>query len=333
MIGILIAYLVVSAQREPSRLLVMFIALMCFEVFFLAVVDWLARPCRANWRGGASSGNALAARGMLVYFFAGHRALGRALLGPWTRVAREGALAGLAGAAAVAHGSSSTIWPRACHSAPRPSSARHSSRGCATPALVITVPGHLKYTVVHGLAFVAFGWLAAGLLALVDREPQLIVAVSCCSLLRGVLLRAHRDPRRMAVRDADLVDDRRRQRAGGRGDAGLSPPRAPDRLATASIGPSSEADSGVGSAAPARLDRLTRASPRGAPRLAARRPPLGRPADSGLASRGASPDGSAAPARLDRLTRASPRGAPRLAARRPPLGSNYPIGALPGRLL
>src|SRR5574342_1306292 len=38
LIGVLIAYLIVSAQREPSRVLILGIARLCFEVFFLAVV-------------------------------------------------------------------------------------------------------------------------------------------------------------------------------------------------------------------------------------------------------------------------------------------------------
>src|SRR5262249_56725415 len=103
MIGVLIAYLIVSAQRLPNRLLMFFIVLMCFEVFFLAVVTWLAHPVlnELTW-WAILLGNALAAAGMLIYFFVGHRALGRALLGPWTRVAHEGLVAGLAGAVAVA---------------------------------------------------------------------------------------------------------------------------------------------------------------------------------------------------------------------------------------
>src|SRR5262245_9505816 len=42
--GILIAFLIVAAQREPARLLMLVIALLCFEVILLAVVVWLARP-------------------------------------------------------------------------------------------------------------------------------------------------------------------------------------------------------------------------------------------------------------------------------------------------
>jgi len=185
LIGVLIAYLIVSAQREPSRLLVMFIGLMCFEVFFLAVVVWLAHPVLnelAWWT--ILVANALAALGMLVYFFVGYRALGRALLGPWTRVAREGALAGLAGAAAVA------VWFLLYDLAAGMPLRTPALLGAALfhglrdpGALVISLPLVLQYTVIHGLAFIAFGWAAAGLLALADREPRLLfgfVMLFCC---------------------------------------------------------------------------------------------------------------------------------------------------------
>jgi hypothetical protein len=50
-------------------------------------------------------------------------------------------------------------------------------------ALVITLPLVLQYTAVHGLAFIAFGWAAAGLLALADREPCVLFGIFmlfCC---------------------------------------------------------------------------------------------------------------------------------------------------------
>ena len=49
--------------------------------------------------------------------------------------------------------------------------------------LVITWKGVLEYTLVHVLAFAIFGWLAAGLLALADREPRVLfgfVMLFCC---------------------------------------------------------------------------------------------------------------------------------------------------------
>ena len=50
-------------------------------------------------------------------------------------------------------------------------------------ALVITWTGVVQYTVLHVLAFAIFGWLAAGLLALADREPRLLfgfLMLFCC---------------------------------------------------------------------------------------------------------------------------------------------------------
>ena len=186
LVGVLIAYLIVSAQREPSRVLTLFISLLCFEVFFLAVLTWLAHPVLGElawWT--ILVANALAAGGMLIYFFVGHRALGRALLGPlWTRVVREGIVAGLLGAIAVA------LWFLAYDVAagvPLRTPALLGAtlfHGLREPgALVITTPLVLQYTVVHGAAFIVFGLAAAGMLALADREPRLLFAfvmLLCC---------------------------------------------------------------------------------------------------------------------------------------------------------
>jgi hypothetical protein len=185
LIGILIAYLIVSAQRQPSRLLVLFIVLVSFEVFFLTVLVGLAKPVLGElawW--SILLANALAAAGMLAYFFVGHRALGRTLLGPWSRVAREGFVAGMIGAVAVA------VWFLLYDMAagiPLRTPALLGAalfEGVRDPgAVTITLPLVLKYTLVHGAAFVLFGWLAAGLLALADREPRLMfvfVMLLCC---------------------------------------------------------------------------------------------------------------------------------------------------------
>jgi hypothetical protein len=50
-------------------------------------------------------------------------------------------------------------------------------------ALAITPSLVMKYTLVHGAAFLVFGWLAAALLDLSEREPRLLFAVVmlfCC---------------------------------------------------------------------------------------------------------------------------------------------------------
>ncbi|HEY7040698.1 MAG TPA: hypothetical protein VID28_17675 [Methylomirabilota bacterium] len=186
MIGVLIAYLIVTVQREPSRVLMLFIGLMCFEVFFLAVVTWLAHPVLDELAWWAILvGNALAAFGMLAYLVLGYRALGRALLSPlWNRTVREGIWAGLLGAAAVA------VWFLVYDTAAGVPLRTPALLGAALfhglrepSALQITLPLVLLYTVVHGAAFVAFGIAAAGLLTLADRDPRLIfglVMLFCC---------------------------------------------------------------------------------------------------------------------------------------------------------
>jgi hypothetical protein len=150
------------------------IALLCFEVFFLAVVVWLARPVLDDVAWWAILlANVLAAGGMLAYFFVGHRALGRALLGPRSRVAREGFVAGALGAAAVA------VWFLLYDTAAGAPLRTPALLGAAVleglrdpAALTMSLPLILKYTLVHVAAFLVFGWLAAGLLALGDRAPQ-----------------------------------------------------------------------------------------------------------------------------------------------------------------
>ena len=185
LIGIIIASLIWSAQRQPGRLLTLFIVVVCFEVFFLAVVGTLARPVLGDVEWWAILlGNALAAAGMLAYFFVGHRALGRALLGPWTRVFREGLVAGLLGATAVA------LWFLAIDVAAGVPLRTPALLGAAVLeglrdpwAVTVTWPLVLKYTLIHGAAFVTFGWFTAGLLALGDREPRLLFAffmLFCC---------------------------------------------------------------------------------------------------------------------------------------------------------
>jgi hypothetical protein len=178
LVGILIAFLIASAQHQPARLLMLVIAVLCFEVVFLALVVWLARPVLDDVAWWAILlANVLAAGGMLAYFFVGHRALGRALLGPRSRVAREGLVSGALGAGAVA------VWFLLYDTATGAPLRTPALLGAAVleglrdpAALTISLPLILKYTLVHGAAFVVFGWLAAGLLALADREPRLLFA-------------------------------------------------------------------------------------------------------------------------------------------------------------
>ena len=183
--GILCAILVVAADREPTLLLAFVALFTMFQIFFLGLVGILARFLLGAilwWEIFAA--NLLASAGMLAYFFGGHRALGRTVLESLGRVIREGVVAGLIGAATVA------AWFFLFDAA--------QGRPFETPALLgaalfqglrtvqevqITADLVLGYTVLHGLAFVAFGILCAILIAAADREPALVwafVALFAC---------------------------------------------------------------------------------------------------------------------------------------------------------
>ncbi len=176
--GILCAILIAAADREPTLLLA-FVALFgVFQVFLLGLIGLLARfLLGAIFWWEIFAANLLASAGMLAYFFLGHRALGRTVLESLGRVIREGVLAGLIGAAAVA------LWFLLFDMA--------NGRPFETPALLgaalfqglrsiqelqITAGLVLGYTVLHGLVFVAFGILCAILIAAADREPALVWA-------------------------------------------------------------------------------------------------------------------------------------------------------------
>jgi hypothetical protein len=178
-VGIAAAWLIVAAEREAGLVVALVVFFAGFEVFFLALVMFHGPALLAAlpwW--GVLAGNLLATAVMLAYFFFRHRALGHALLGPWTEVVREGVAAGIIGAAAVA------IWFLVYDTA--------MGRPFYTPALLgaailkglrdpnalhIAPAVVLGYSVVHGAAFVLFGILAAVLLAAAEREPVLLLAV------------------------------------------------------------------------------------------------------------------------------------------------------------
>jgi len=177
--GIAAAFLIVAAERELGLVTALLVFFVAFEVFFIALVTVLGPAVSATvawWT--VLVGNFLASAAMLAYFFFRHRALGRGLLGPWTRVVREGVVAGAIGAASVA------VWFLVYDLA--------VGQPLHTPALLgaallqgLRDPQHLHvttnvvlgYTVLHGAAFVFFGILAAVLLALTERQPLLLFGV------------------------------------------------------------------------------------------------------------------------------------------------------------
>jgi hypothetical protein len=187
LVGVLIAYLIAAAQRRPALHLVLFIGLGCFEVALLALIARLAPALLTEIAWWAILvANALAAAGMVAYLVARHGHLAWALLrrSSGCRVAGEGLMAGLLGAAVVA------LWfllHDLAAGAPLRTPALlgavlfHGLRD--VHALQITLPLIGEYTLVHGAAFLTFGWVAAVLLDRADREPRLLflfVLLFCC---------------------------------------------------------------------------------------------------------------------------------------------------------
>ena len=107
-------------------------------------------------------------------------------------IVREGVMVGLAGAVAVA------VWFLIYDLAagtplrtPALLGAMLFERATDPSAVGITMNNVLKYTVVHGLAFIAFGLVAAGLFALVDRDRRVLFAVFmlfCCLEVFALLM-------------------------------------------------------------------------------------------------------------------------------------------------
>ena len=102
-VGLIAAFLVASAEREPAMVLALLIFFAAFEVFFLALIAFWALPVLgvlAWWE--ILAGNLVASAAMLYYFHRCHPGLARSLIGRWVDVVREGIMAGFLGGSVVA---------------------------------------------------------------------------------------------------------------------------------------------------------------------------------------------------------------------------------------
>jgi hypothetical protein len=178
-VGLVAAFLVGAAEREPAMVLALLIFFAAFEVFFLALVAFWALPVLgvvAWWE--ILAGNLVASLAMLYYFHRRHPGLARSLIGRWVDVVREGIVAGLFGGAVVA------VW-FLLYDAVR-------LRPLHTPALLgaavlqgLRDPEQLiprldvvvGYTVFHFAVFAFFGIAVAALLLAAEREPRILLAL------------------------------------------------------------------------------------------------------------------------------------------------------------
>jgi hypothetical protein len=170
--GVIAASIMALSEREPALFIAFVILFACFEAFFFGVLGAVGQSMRGAlvwW--AVLVGNLLASVAMLWYLFRAHRALPRALVGSWSSVLSEGVVAGILGAAVVA------LWFFAIDGI--------HGEWLRTPKLLGTAllrqdgptSAVLAYTVVHGLAFIAFGIVGALLIAGAERQPLLIFAL------------------------------------------------------------------------------------------------------------------------------------------------------------
>jgi hypothetical protein len=164
--GVVAAAFIALSEREPALFIAVIILFACFETFFLAVVGAVgASMIGALVWWSILIGNMLAAIAMLWYFFVGHRALPRGFIGPWGGLLQEGLIAGLIGAAIVA------LWFLAVDTIRGEPFRTPQLLGTAFLRQADPVVAVLAYTIVHGLAFLAFGIVASALVAGAERQP------------------------------------------------------------------------------------------------------------------------------------------------------------------
>jgi hypothetical protein len=178
-VGLIAAFLVASAEREPAMVLALLIFFAAFEVFFLALIAFWALPVLgvlAWWE--ILAGNLVASAAMLYYFHRCHPGLARSLIGRWVDVVREGMVAGFLGGSVVA------VW-FLLYDAIR-------LRPLYTPALLgaavlqgLRDPEQLiprldvvaGYTVFHFAVFAFFGIAVAAFLLGAEREPRILLGL------------------------------------------------------------------------------------------------------------------------------------------------------------
>jgi len=178
-VGLIAAFLVAAAEREPAMVLALLIFFAAFEVFFLALVAFWALPVLgvlAWWE--ILAGNLVASLAMLYYFHRRHPGLARSLIGRWVDVVREGIVAGFFGGAVVA------VWfllYDAVRHQPLYTPALLGAavlQGLRDPELLIPrLDVVVGYTVFHFAVFAFFGIAVATFLLAAEREPRILLGL------------------------------------------------------------------------------------------------------------------------------------------------------------
>lgn len=185
LLGWVAAWLVCAANRFPVLLALLMIFFAVSEILFVSLVIRVGPsllPSVTWW--SVLVGNLLATTVILGYFYVRHPELGGGLLTSSLGVVTEGTLAGLIGGAMVA------MWfllfdIQAGHPLRTPEILGAAVIGEASGALDVSAGFVLLYTVLHFVAFVAFGIVVAALLAATERKfllPGLILLIALVAI-------------------------------------------------------------------------------------------------------------------------------------------------------
>ncbi len=178
LIGVVAAVILETAEYDETLFPTMMLLVPVFEIFCIMILMLIGPSAHVSlpwWK--FLIGDLMATSAMLAFFLERHPTLARRMEGPWTGVAREGALAGIIGAVVVA------VWFLVCDVA--------AGEIFRTPALMgaaifqgifdprqvrVTLPLVLGYTALHFFIFVMFGIATAVLLLAADYEPVFALA-------------------------------------------------------------------------------------------------------------------------------------------------------------
>ena len=178
-IGVIGAFLLEASERNAELFGTLFIFVVAFEVFFIAVIMLAGPAAQASmpwWK--VIIGNLMATAVMLAYFFWRQPVLAENLLGPWMGVVREGIVSGVIGAVIVA------VWflvydilaGQAFHTPALLGSIIFN--GMQQPdSVAVTTAIVLGYTALHFFAFIMFGVAASITMAASEHEPLLALGV------------------------------------------------------------------------------------------------------------------------------------------------------------
>jgi len=178
LIGIVGAVILETGEADETLFPTMMVLVPVFEIFCIMILMLIGPSANVSlpwWK--FLVGDLMATSAMLVYFLERHPTLAHRLEGPWTGVAREGALAGVIGASVV------VVWFLICDVAAgeifRTPAVLGAAifQGIVEPSQVqVTLPLVLGYTALHYFAFVVFGIATAVLLLAADYEPVFALA-------------------------------------------------------------------------------------------------------------------------------------------------------------